>query len=163
MADGKVKIDIVADDSDAQKKLENVEDAAEDTAKKLDDLGDSAEGAGKGFGMMDAAAGDLISNGIQGLISGLKDTAMQLIALADETREYRDDMAKLQTAFTSAGHSSETASEAYKGFYKILGESDRSVEAANHLAELTNNEQEVAQWATIAAGVTAKFGRLLPN
>ena len=56
MADGKVKIDIVADDSDAQKKLENVEDAAEDTAKKLDDLGDSAEGAGKGFGMMDAAA-----------------------------------------------------------------------------------------------------------
>lgn len=162
MADGKVKIDIVADDSDAQKKLENVEDAAESTGRKLEDLGDSAEGTGKSFGMMDAAAGDLISNGLQNLIGGLKDTAMQLIALADETREYREDMAKLSTAFTTAGHSSETANEAYKSFYKILGESDRSVEAVNHLAELTQNEQEVAQWATIAAGVTAKFGDSLP-
>lgn len=44
----------------------------------------------------------------------------------------------------------------------ILGESDRSVEAVNHLAELTNNEQELAEWSTIAAGVTAKFGDSLP-
>lgn len=142
--------------------LEGVKKGLEDVGESADDAGNGLEDAGKSFGMMDAAAGDLISNGLQGLIGGLKDTAMQLIALADETREYRDDMAKLSTAFTSAGHSSETANEAYKSFYKILGESDRSVEAVNHLAELTDNEKEVAQWATIAAGVTAKFGDSLP-
>lgn len=71
-------------------------------------------------------------------------------------------MAKLDTAFTEAGHSTETAQQAYDSFYRILGESDRSVEAINHLAELTKNEQELSQWSTIAAGVTAKFGDSLP-
>lgn len=54
------------------------------------------------------------------------------------------------------------AKKSYTDFYAILGESDRSVEAVNHLAELTNNEQELAEWSTIAAGVTAKFGDSLP-
>lgn len=43
-----------------------------------------------------------------------------------------------------------------------MGESDRSVEAVNHLAELTKNEEELAKWSDIAAGVTAKFGDSLP-
>lgn len=162
MADGSVKIDIVADDSDIKKKLDGVDDAAEDAAGGLDDLGDSAENAGKEFGAADVAIGSFVGNALSNLASKLVETVGNIAALADETREYREDMAKLDTAFTTAGHSTETAQKAYDGFYKILGESDRSVEAVNHLAELTKNEQEVAQWSTIAAGVTAKFGDSLP-
>lgn len=162
MADGSVKIDITADDSDIKKKLDGVESEAEDAAGGLDKLGDSAEDAGKGFGAADVAIGTFIANGVQSLISSVGEAIGSIVALADETREYREDMAKLDTAFTTAGHSTETANEAYSSFYKILGESDRSVEAVNHLAELTKNEEEVAKWGTIAAGVTAKFGDSLP-
>lgn len=162
MADGSVKIDIVADDSDIKKKLDGVEDAAEDAANGLDNLGDSAEEAGKGFGAADVAIGTFISNGISTLISKVGEAVGSIIALADETREYREDMAKLDSAFTTAGHSTETAQKAYDGFYKILGESDRTVEAVNHLAEMTKNEEELAQWSTICAGVTARFGDSLP-
>lgn len=162
MADGEVRIDITADDSDAREALEGVEDAAHDAADGMDDLGDSADNAGNDLDALDVAAGNLIEKGISALTGALKNAVTNLIALAEETREYRDDMAKLETAFTDAGFSTEAASAIYEDFYAILGESDRSVEAVNHLAELTNSEEELAKWADIAAGVTAKFGDSLP-
>lgn len=162
MANGEVKIDIVADDSQFKSTLEGVDDEAKKAAGGVDDLGDSAEDAGKSFGIADVAIGNFISNGLSNLAGKVTEAIGSIIALADETREYREDMAKLDTAFSTAGHSTDTAKQAYNDFYKILGESDRSVEAVNHLAELTNNEKEVAQWSTICAGVTAKFGDSLP-
>lgn len=162
MADGSVKIDITAEDNDVKKKLDGVGDAAEDAADGVDKLGDSTKDAEGGLDALDVAMGNLLSNGLSALISGLGDAVQSLFSLADETREFREDMAKLDTAFTTTGHTTEEAKNAYNDFYAILGESDRSVEAVNHLAELTNNEQELAQWSTIAAGVTAKFGDSLP-
>ena len=190
MADGEVRIDITADDSDIKKKLKNVKDIATDTGEKLEELGETSEEAGekvkdlgeksektgkkvkdlgeksekaeKGFNFMDIAAGNLVSGGLSSLVKGIGEVFLQLINLADETREFREDMAKLDTAFKSTGHTTEDAKKAYEGFYAILGESDRSVEAVNHLAELTSNTEELAQWQTIAAGVTAKFGDSLP-
>ena len=162
MADGKVKIDIEADGSKAEKELENVEAAAQQTGNGLEDAGKGAKNAEKDFDALTVAAGTLVADGLQSLISGAIDTVGALLELSESTREYREDMAKLETAFTTQGHSAEAAKGVYKDFYAILGESDRSVEAANHLAELTSNEKELAQWSTIAAGVTAKFGDSLP-
>lgn len=162
MADGSVKIDITADDSDVKKKLNNIEDAAEDAADELEDLGDSGKKSGKGLDIAGVAMGNLVSNGISSLLSGLGDAISSFISLADETREYREDMAKLNSAFKTAGHSADNAQKVYDDFYKLLGESDRTVEAVNHLAELTDNTEELSQWQTIAAGVTARFGDSLP-
>jgi phage-related protein len=162
VADGKVKIDIEADSSDFKDEVNDLGDEAKKAADGVDDLGDSAKDAGKGLDALDVAAGAFVANALTGLISKLGEGVASLLELSESTREYRDDMAKLETAFSSAGHSTDTASKAYEDFYAILGESDRSVEAVNHLAELTKNEQEVAKWSTIAAGVTAKFGDSLP-
>lgn len=159
---GEVRIGIEVDDSEAKKKLNDVEEAAEDAKEKIEDAGDGAKKSGKGFNILDVAMGNLVSGGIQGLISGIGNAITSLVNLADETREFREDMAKLDTAFKTAGHSVEAGQEAYEDFYAILGESDRSVEAVNHLAELTNNTEELSKWSTIAAGVTAKFGDSLP-
>lgn len=162
MADGSVTIVVDADESEAKKKLEGVESAAEDAGEGLEKMGDSAEGAEGGLDALDIAAGNLVANGISALVGKLGELVGELFSLAEETREYRDDMAKLDTAFSTAGHTTDTANAAYKSFYAILGESDRSVEAVNHLAALTKSEEDLAQWSTIAAGVTARFGDSLP-
>lgn len=176
MADGKVIIDIDAKDKGAKKELKEVEKSADKTAdeleevaesskdaeKGLEDVGDSAGKAGKGFDVMSVSAGSLIAQGITALVGALTNLVGGFISLAEETREFREDVAKLNAAFTTAGHTTQTANKTYKDFYKILGESDRSIEAVNHLAELTKNEKELAQWGTIAAGVTARFGDSLP-
>lgn len=162
MADGKVVIDIEADDSDLEKDLKDVEKSAKKAGDGMEELGDGAKEAEKGLDAVDVAAGNFIADGLTNLISSVGDAVASLVALADETREYREDMAKLEAAFTTAGHTTDTAKEAYEGFYAILGESDRSVEAVNHLAELTENTEELTKWQTIARGVTAKFGDSLP-
>lgn len=162
MADGKVVIDIEANDSDVKKDLNDVEDAAQDAGKGMEDLGDSAKDAGKGLDAAGVAAGNLVAEGISIIISSVGDAIASFVALADETREYRDDMAKLETAFTTAGHTTDDAKAAYEDFYAILGESDRSVEAVNHLAELTKNSKDLRKWTKITAGVTSKFGDSLP-
>ena len=160
--DGSIVFKVDAEDSGLKKDLKDVEKSAEKAGDGLEDLGKKTKKTRKEFTETDIAVGNLVADGIKALISSVGDTVASLGALADETREYRDDMAKLETAFTTAGHTTDMAGKAYEDFYAILGESDRSVEAVNHLAELTKNEQEVAKWATIAAGVTAKFGDSLP-
>ena len=152
----KAKMESLNDELAANKKeMAGAENAAKKLSGALDETAESS-------GVADVAMGTFIADGVKALISAAGDAIGSLMGLADATREYREDMAKLQTAFTTSGHSAEAAKGVYSDFYKILGESDRSVEAANHLAELTSNEQELAKWSDIAAGVTAKFGDSLP-
>ena len=96
---------------------------------------------------------------LTGVITGV---AAGLVAATEENRDYREDMSRLEAAFVSAGKTAESAKNAYHDFYLILGEEDRSVEAVNHLAKLCDSEQELSQWSTICAGVSATFGDSLP-
>lgn len=85
-----------------------------------------------------------------------------LVSVSNSTREYRNEMAKLDTAFQTAGHSSEAAKNTYSELNAILGDSGQATEAANHLALLCDTEEELQQWTDICTGVYATFGDSLP-
>lgn len=84
------------------------------------------------------------------------------IAAIESTREYRAEMAKLDTAFVTNGHSSEAAKQTYSELNAVLGDSGQAVEASQHLAKLTNDEKELQTWTDICTGVYATFGASLP-
>lgn len=84
------------------------------------------------------------------------------IGAIEGTREYRVSMGKLETAFTTSGHSAETAHLTYSTLNSVLGDSDVAVEAANHLAKLVDNEKDMNTWTDICTGVFATFGDSLP-
>lgn len=133
---------------------DEVKGAADDADKssgKLEKVGSVMKGVAVTIGAAVAAAG-----------AALVGLTKSFLDLAESTREYREDQAKLDAAFLTAGFTAEQAGEAYTGFYSILGEEDRSVEAVNHLAKLCSTEEELAQWTDIAAGVWATFGDSLP-
>lgn len=88
--------------------------------------------------------------------------ATALMALGESTKEYRQQQAQLKTAFESAGGSAETAKQTYNDLYRVLGDSGKATEAAQHLAKLTTNEKELAEWTKISTGVYATFGESLP-
>ena len=44
----------------------------------------------------------------------------------------------------------------------MLGDDGQATEAAAHIAQITTNEQEMAEWTTICEGVYATFGESLP-
>lgn len=93
-------------------------------------------------------------------LSGL--TAFAGYKIANSTKEYREEQTKLFSAFQAAGASAKEATQAYNGLFRFLGQSDRSVEAANHLAKLTTNQKELTEWTTICQGIYATFGDSLP-
>jgi phage-related minor tail protein len=139
----------------AAQKLEGYKNAAKETADEVENLGKKSK----------ASADDLnaIAGGGLKAIGGLVTAAAgALTAAAESTREYRAEMGKLDTAFTTAGHSSEAATQTYKTLQGVLGESDQAVEAANHLAQLCDTEEELSTWTDIATGVYATFGASLP-
>lgn len=84
------------------------------------------------------------------------------IGAVEGTREYRVEMAKLDTAFVTNGHSSEAAKKTYSDLNAVLGDSGQAVEASNHLALLTDNEKDLGTWTDICTGVYATFGDSLP-
>lgn len=142
--------------------LEQVNDSAKDAAGGLDDMGDSAEGSVGGFDTLGTAIGTF-AGGVMTKLLDLAIQAAQAIWNLDEaTEEYRESMAMLNTAFETAGFSQETATEAYRGFYRILGETDTATEASQLLAQLATSSEDVSEWIDIAAGVYGTFGDALP-
>lgn len=130
-------------------------DALDDMADSADDAGDSADGLG-------SKLSGVVSGGITALAGAVTGITTALVGSAEATREYRTNMGKLETAFTSADHDAETATKTYQALQGVLGESDQAVEASAHLAKLCQNEEDLANWTTIATGVYAEFGASLP-
>lgn len=129
--------------------------AIDDTAGKAKD----AEGkTGKSFGGIGKAAAT-VGRGIVGVGAAIGGA---FIAVTEGTREYRTEMGKLETAFTTVGHSSESAKNTYTELNSILGDSGQATEAAQQLAMLTDNQQELDKMTHALTGVYATFGEALP-
>ena len=129
----------------------------DDTSKKLKQSKVDWESVGDTVGK----AGKAIGGGVVQYI-GDGAAAGAFLGLAESTREARENMGKLETGFTTAGHSAEDAKNTYTELYGVLGDDGQATEAAAHLAQLTNNEKELATWTDIATGVYATFGDSLP-
>lgn len=158
-------------------KLKEYEDSAKETDEALKNLAkgtktaeqrtkELAERSGLAEKDLDALkdkANDVADKGLKVLAATAAAAVAALTAAAEATREYRTNMAKLNVAFTDNGHSAQEAADAYHELVGVLGESDQAVEAANHLAKLTDNARDLAAWTgDILPGVFATFGDSLP-
>ena len=155
--------------SNYENTLEEVGEAEKIAAKTgksvadvLEDIDDKAEKAGDGFTVFKGAVATFAGNAITSLVGGIKDAASNILNLADETREYRTELGKLDTAFSTAGHTTDAATKTYKDLYAVLGDEGQSVEAANMLAKLCKSEEDLSKWTKIATGVYGTFGASLP-
>jgi phage-related protein len=130
----------------------------DDTSEKLKKSKIDWESVGETVGKV----GKAIGAGVAAMGAAIGAAAGAFLGLAESTREARENMGKLETGFTTAGHSAEDAKNTYTELYGILGDDGQATEAAAHLAKLTNNEKELATWTDIATGVYATFGDSLP-
>lgn len=142
--------------------LSQVGETADDAAGGLGDVGDSAGGMKGGFDTASGAIATFAGNALTMLLDLAIQAAEAIWNLDEATEEYRESMAMLNTAFETAGYSQETATEAYRGFFQILGETDRATEASQLLAQLATSSEDVSKWIDIAAGAYGTFGDSLP-
>ena len=143
------------DSDDAADATNDLADKEKKAAKAGKDAGDSTESFG-------VKAKKAAKAGIAALAAVAAGLVTAFMGSAETTRDYRTEMGKLETAFASAGHTTQAAKKNYEELYAFMGEEDTAVEAANHLAKLVDSEQELATWTNIATGVFATFGDSLP-
>lgn len=163
MSDGTIKIGIELDDggikSEAKAAGASAGDAAGDGLEQGLDQG-SKSGA-------DKAGANIESFGdkMKGVLAGISVAALaaSINELVSTTNEFQEDMGKLSVAAQQNSVSTDAANGAYRDMVGILGETDQSVEAVNHLFALCgDNTQALSDWTNIASGVYATFGDSLP-
>ena len=139
---------IAIDNTKAKQAIEETTDKAKTSESEVSDaftkIGGVAGKIATGIGVAGMAIGGAFIGAIEG------------------TREYRKEMGLLESAFLTAGHSSENAKDTYSELNAVLGDSGQAVEASQHIALLADNEKELSTWTDIATGVYATFGESLP-
>lgn len=139
---------VLVNTSEAESSISKVESKA---SKFAQGLGTGIKTAAKwGVGLSTAAAG--AATAVVGA----------LLKMDEATKEYRENQAKLTTAWETAGGSAELAKQAYTGLYGVIGDQDTATEAGQLLAQLAANTEDVAKWTDISAGVAGTFGDALP-
>lgn len=168
--DGTVKIGVEFDENDfnkeakklgkeskhAEKEVSGLERGIQDFSKSASDGESAASGFSGKLSTLGKSAASALKTGVAtGVVTGL-------LALESATEEYRVAQGKLNTAFEATGLGADAAKASYIGFYEILGDTDTATEASQLLATLAQNEQDIASWTNIAAGVYGTFGDALP-
>ncbi len=132
-----------------------------DNAEAVENIQDVGEEAERSSGKLSKFLGGVAKVGA-GIVAGATAFVSALTSVTEGTREYRNEMAKLDTAFVTNGHTSKAAKNTYMELNAVLGDTGQAVEASNHLSMLCQTEQELAEWTDICTGVYATFGASLP-
>ena len=153
-----------------KKAMDETANAARDMGKQTETAGDKAEEASREMDKAEESADEMggsmaeaAKTGVTALAAAATAAVGAIVGLAEGTREYRTEMAKLDAAYQSNNFSAETAYGTYSKLQGVLGETDQAVEAANHLAALAENEKDLETWTTILTGAYGKFGASLPT
>lgn len=146
-----LKIIITAVTGEAKKGIQGIK-------KELGGISGSAKGASKGIGGAMKGVGIAAAAAVAAIVA----VGVAITKLGKASLEFQKAQAKLNTAFLSMGATADQAAESYNGLFRFLGDSDKSVEAASHLAKLTTNQKELSEWTKICQGIYATFGDSLP-
>lgn len=116
-----------------EKEIDKQTEALVELKKGTKAVAESAKDAGDGFTVMKGAAADLVSNGIQAVIGACTNAISTIAGLDEETREYRTELAKLQTTADAAGASTEYIKDKWHELGAVLGDEGAVAEGLNNL------------------------------
>ena len=137
------------------KALKELKDSSKKAGDATEDMGKKFEGLKK--------AGAAAAAGVAAIAAAGVAAVGSFLALAESTRETREQMAKLETSFTTAGHSAETAEKTFNELYGVLGDSGKAQETAAFLGTMAKDEAELSEMTRALTGVYAQFGDSLPT
>lgn len=143
-------------------RYDSIDDAASGASSGLRDTDNAARTTEGGFTVLKGAVADFASDSLQRLISGAGQAVNALMSLSEQTREFRQDVASLETAYDQQNFSAEQATSTARSLYGVFGETDRAVEAANNIARMSSSQKELNNWLQISTGAWGVFQDALP-
>lgn len=123
--------------------IDELSDEIAKSKRQLGEFDDAAEDAADGIGTFDIVLGNVAANGITAFAGACKDAVGAVLGLAEETKEYRTELAKLETAAEIAGSSSDYIKDKWHDMGAVLGDEGAVSEGLNNLmaAGFTTEEE----------------------
>ena len=143
-------------------RYDSIDGSSSRASDSLRDTESAARTTEGGFTVLKGAIANLAADGFQRLVSGAGQAVSALLGLSEQTRELRQDIASLETAYGQADFTAQQATDTYTDLYAIFGESDRAVETANNIARMAQSQQDLDNWTRITTGAWATFQDALP-
>ncbi len=137
----------------SKSRMAEADKAAAELTEGLEDAGDSAEDMGTSVG--DIAAGNIIADFATGAIDSIA-------GLEEETRQYRNEQAKLAAIAQTSGKSLDSLKSNYKDFYAITGDETLSSTAVANMSAMGLSTQNTNKLINAATGIWAKYGDSIP-
>ena len=141
--------------------LEDLANETEEAGDAAEDMSDATADMGSKLGGLKAAGGIAVG-AIAAVGTAVVGAVSAFLSLAESTRESRNEMAKLQTSFQTAGLSAQNAENTFTDLYAIMGDEGAAVEAAQQLAKISENEKDLEANTRILTGVLAEYGNSIP-
>lgn len=137
-----------ADMNRFDREMRDVENGTDRLTQSFRDTGNAADDMGNG--LVGAFTMGAVSGAVQSLISGVG-------GFVESTREIQVGLSRLEQNAQSAGISMDAASEAFKSFNVISGETDSSIEAVSNLLQTGFDEKGLAQAVEALSGAVIEF------
>jgi len=134
----------------------------EQANKALDETADTAEKSSEKTQGALGKIGSVATRIAGGIMTAGAALGTAFVTAVEGTRQYREQMGLLETAFQTAGHSSDEARQTYSDMNAVLGDTEQAVEASQHLALLADDEADLSEMTHTLTGVYATFGQSLP-
>lgn len=122
--------------------LKKTKSALADVENGLNDTADAADDAADGFTVAKGAAAEFIGNGLTAIVGAAKNAISSLLGLADATREYRTELAKVENAAEVAGASADYITDKWQDVGSVLGDEGAVGEGMNNLLAAGFTTQE---------------------
>jgi len=132
-----------------EQKLQGLESAQSDFNSKSKKAADAMNAFGQKTGDLGSKLAP-VSAGAAAIVGGM-------FAATESTREYREDLAKLETNASKAGASLEETKESLKNLNAVTGETDSNVEALSNMLEAGFKGNEMQQALDALSGAVIKF------
>ena len=130
---------ILGEVTEAEKKSAKT---GKNVSEVLDEMHEEAKDAGDGFTILKGAVATFAGNLITGFVGSIKDGISNIMGLAEETREYRTELAKMETAATQAGASTDYIKDKWHDMSAVLGDEGAVSEGLNNLMAAGYSTQE---------------------
>lgn len=135
---------------------------AQDAANNTEDLGNAANESEKGFSVAKVAVGEFVGDALTNLVGMAKNAAGNLLGLADSTREYRDQMSKLDSAAQDSGYTTEYAKDKYKEMYGILADETAANTTVSNFMAMGASQETMNSLIESSIGIWGKYGDSIP-
>lgn len=130
-------------------------DEIEETEREANSLTDALKNLG-------SKAGGALKAGLVGLGTAAVSVATAFLSTAETSKEWIEQMNKLEASAKSAGRTTEAAKEQFNEFYGILGDEVAVTTTISNLNAIGLSEKNLASITNSMSGIWAKFGDSIP-